>query len=132
MSVGEYMSSLVHQIKQYWSSLKIKEWTEEFLGATPDIMETGIAFGVTFAVGFFFKRYFKILFITLLFFFLALKVLEYNNFLTIHWSSIQAALGLSDKIGMSQLTELFINWVKKNGMLFIAGLVGFFIGYKLG
>lgn len=132
MSLGEYISGMVTRMKQYWESLDIKQWLAKLGGSSSEMMEASVACGLFFAIGFFFKRYFKTFFLGALLFMLIIKILEYNAFVTIHWDSVQTALGLAGKGNLPQLTELAVEWVKKNALLFGASLVGFLIGYKLG
>lgn len=132
IAVGEYISSALESVKNFWQNLDLKKWAENIGGSSAEAIEAAIYFGFSFAVGFLFKKYFKFLFASLIVSLILIKVLEYNAFISIDWSAIKTALGVSGSADFNSVVNHFFDWIKNHLLLFIATSVGFLVGYKLG
>jgi hypothetical protein len=132
MSVGEHASSLMESVKKFWADLDIKKWAESIGGSSAEAIEAAIYFGLSFGIGFLFKKYFKIVFICLVVSLFIIKGMEYLKFLVIDWDSIKTALGFGGTSDLNSVINHWFDWVKEHLLLFIAAVVGFLVGYKLG
>ncbi len=132
MSVNEYFNNAWASVKQFWIDLDVKNWLQEVAGSSSEVVDTALCFGLSFGVGFLFKRYFKSFFFTLLACVVVVKVLEYNQFITMHWDTINDAFGVGADFTFNAFAMQVIDWVKLNFILFIVSLLGFLVGYKLG
>lgn len=132
MAAEETVNAQVETAKGLWQTFNLKEWTQEIAGNSAQALEAAIYFVASFVAGFLFKKYFKIIVISLVVTALVLKFMEYNAFVTIHWDAMRTFVGLEPTADFSKIFNIGIEWVKNNVLLFIAGLVGFLIGFKLG
>ncbi len=132
MSVADYANSMVSNIKKFWSELDIKGWAEKIGGSSAEAVEAAIYFGLSFGVGFLFKKYFKQVFICLVVALFMIKIMEYANFLVIDWAAIKTFFGMTGVSDFNALTNRGFDWIKNHLLLFIATTVGFLVGYRLG
>ncbi len=61
-----------------------------------------------------------------------IKALEYNHLITIDWTAVKALAGVGQSGDFNSVLNHFFDWIKNHLLLFIASLVGFLVGYKLG
>lgn len=132
MAIAEYITAFFESVKKFWQELDIKKWAEQIGGSSAEAVEAAIYFGLSFSVGFLFKKYFKIFFICLTVTFFMIKALEYGAFLTINWQAIKAFFGISGTTDFNTFLNHCFDWIKEHLLLFIASTVGFLVGYKLG
>jgi len=136
MAVGEQINSLIESIKNFWSEFDFRAWTEKIGANSGEAFETAIYFGLSFAVGFFLRRYGRHVLFALIVSVFIIKGLEHFNFLTIDWDTIKTAfgIGLDPDGGLAQQSVIATaaEWIKANVILSIAAAVGFLIGYKVG
>lgn len=85
-------------------------------------------FGVGFLVGVLFKRYGKWIISISAAVVLALALLQYFDFITIHQDNIRLVLGLDDTQGFDVLVERSKEYLIELGVV----LVGLLLGFKLG
>lgn len=119
-------------VRSIWDKISIKQWSNEIGGSSTDAVQTAIYFGLGFAIGFLFKKYFKFAFFTLLASFLAILVLEYNQVLNINWDALNVLMGFSPSADSGAILNNIFDWIKSNLIIFISATIGFLIGYKLG
>ena len=132
MAIVEYINVVFDSTKNFWNSLDIKKWAEQVGGSSAEAVEASIYFGLTFATGFLFKKYFKFVFVCIVVTLFAIKALEYSKFLVIDWRSIKTFFGLADVVDFNMIMNKCFDWIKDHLLLFVASVVGFLVGYKLG
>jgi len=129
---AEQSASFFDTIKRFWTDFDIKKWSTQIGGSAGEAVEAVIYFGLFFAVGFLFKKYFKMLFVCCIIAILMIKGMEYAKFLTIDWTAIQTYFGFTSGFDFNILMNQALEWIKAHLLVFIASTVGFLIGYKLG
>ena len=132
MAVAEYINVVFASIKKFWNELDIKKWSENIGGSSAEAVEAALYFVLSFASGYLFKKYFKIVFISLIVTVFVIKALEYGHFLTIDWMAIKTFLGLDGASDFNTIVNRCFDWIKDHLLLFISAVVGFLVGYKLG
>lgn len=133
MSIDSTVHSILNNIKKFWQEFDLKKWSEEIGGSSSQAVQAAVYFGLSFAIGFLFKKYFKFMFMCMVVSVFIILTLHYNNLVIIETAKIKALLGLGDTGGdMSVTINRFFDWIRDNLLLFIASIVGFFVGYKLG
>lgn len=132
MAIAEYITALFESVKKFWQDLDVKQWAEQIGGSSAEAVEAAIYFGLSFSVGFLFKKYFKIFFICIVFTFFMIKALEYGTFLVIDWNAVKSFFGITAATDFNALMNQCFDWIKDHLLLFIASTVGFLVGYKLG
>lgn len=132
MAVAEYANTAFESVKKFFNELDIKKWAENVGGSSAEAVEAAIYFGLCFAIGFLFKKYFKMLFVCIIISLFMIKALEYGKFLTIDWAAIKAVLGMSGTTDANVIINHWFDWIKGHLLLFISSVVGFLVGYKLG
>lgn len=130
--VTNLFTSVIEWVKEFWEGLDIKGWAQSIGGSSSEAVEAAVYFGSGFAVGFLFKKYFKFVFLSLLFAAVFIKVLEYNQVLTIDWEAFNSMLGFESTADVSTFINSIFDWIKMNWIVFASSFVGFLIGYKLG
>lgn len=132
MAIAEYLNAFFESVKKFWQELDVKKWAEQIGGSSAEAVEAAIYFGLSFSIGFLFKKYFKILFICIVVTLFMIKALEYGNFLVINWDAIKAFFGITESLDFNIFMNRCFDWIKDHLLLFIASVVGFLVGYKLG
>jgi|SRR5579862_4441888 len=132
MAVGEYANSFLESVKKNWQELDLKKWTESIGGSSSEAVQAAVYFGLSLAIGYLFKKYFKFIFVCLFVAAFIIKAMEFSQLLVIDWATIKTMLGLSSSSDFNSTLNLFFAWVRSNLLLFIASVVGFLVGYKLG
>lgn len=132
MALAEYLNTFFENIKKLWNEFNLKTWTENIGGASAQAVEAAVYFCLSFAIGFFCKKYFKVIFLCIIFSFFVIKALEYGNFLTIDWAMIKTSMGITPTTDINTLINHGFDWIKTHLLLFITTVVGFLVGYKLG
>ena len=134
MAVGGAISSYLGTIKDFWHNFDLHKWAESIGGSSSEAVIAAIYFAASFLMGFIFKKYFKFLFFCLIFTIIAVKMLEYKEFLIIDWDAIEQWLGWGkgQPISLSVLFDTFFDWLKDHLLMAVSSVVGFLVGYKLG
>lgn len=134
MAVGESISSVIEIAKNFWQNFDIQKWAETVGGSSAEAVVAAAYFFLSFGTGFIFKRYFKYLFICLIFTVFVIKAMEYKEFMIIDWDSVEQWLGWNQgqPFSLGTVSDLFFAWLKDHLLVAIASFVGFLIGYKLG
>lgn len=132
MAVAEYINTFFENVKKFWAGLDIKKWAEQIGGSSAEAVEAAIYFGLSFGVGYLFKKYFKVVFICIVLSLFMIKAMEYAKFLTIDWQAIKSFFGMTDATDFNMVINRCFDWIKDHLLLFIAATVGFLVGYKLG
>ncbi|MBM3893151.1 hypothetical protein FJ365_01980 [Candidatus Dependentiae bacterium] len=125
-------SGMIDTVKQFFTNFDLKQWAEKIGGSSAEAIQAAVYFGLCFAIGFLFKKHFKHIFMCLVFSAFVVLGLDYLGMIMIDWPAIKAALGISAGVDLNILVTRFFDWVKEQLLLFIASVVGFFVGYKLG
>ena len=127
------LQAVVNQFKEACSRFSLEKWLQENLGIQYTMpVQAGICFVAGFLLGFIFKRYFKFLFVSVLFAGLLMVGFESLGVITIDWQAVKELIGwVSPADAQSMASQLF-EWVKNNSVAFIASLLGFLIGCKVG
>ncbi len=130
--VTTFFNSIVQKVKDFWNSLDLEQWSEKIGGTSGEAIQAAIYFGLSFAIGFLFKKYFKFCFLCLIITVVSIKALEYNGFITIDMEAIKTALGMAGEGNVNTLLNAGIEWIKGHLLVFVSSFVGFLVGYKLG
>lgn len=125
-------ASFVEWIKGIWDKINIKEWAESVGGSSAEAVQAAIYFGVGFAVGFLFKKYFRFIFFVLLVSIVIVLFLQYNKILDIDWEALNILMGFEPAADIGAMLNSMFAWIKANLIISIASAAGFLIGYKLG
>jgi len=132
MDIAGAFQSFIEWLQGLWDSIDIKGWAESVGGTSAEAIHAAVYFGGGFAIGFLFKKYFKLLFFFLLGFILITLLLEYNNIITIDYARFNVWLGFEPTADIGSILNATFDWIKENLLVFISSVVGFLIGYKLG
>ncbi|MBD3231945.1 hypothetical protein GF322_04790 [Candidatus Dependentiae bacterium] len=124
--------TFVEWIKEVWEKINIKEWAESIGGTSSEAVQASIYFGVGFAIGFLFKKYFKFLISCLLISIFLILILEYNKILEIDWQAFNVWIGFEPTADLGVILNSIFDWIKDNLLVSVSSTVGFLIGYKLG
>ena len=130
--VTSKFETVIIWLKALWSKVNIKQWAEDIGGSSSEAVQAAIYFGMGFAVGFLFKKYFKFVFFTLLSAVILILILQYNQVLTIDWTALNVLLGFEPSADIGIILNSTFDWIKQNLITFVSCAVGFLIGYKLG
>jgi len=131
-SISHGFSSVITTIKNAWNNLDLKQLSEKIGGNSSEAVQAALYFGIAFAAGFFFKKYFKFLFACLVVSLVLIKAFEYNNLLAIDWAGFKNFVGMTKGMGINAFISAQLAWIKAHVLLFVAAVVGFLIGYRLG
>src|SRR5438874_1802545 len=112
MAAVEYVTTLFESVKKFWQELDIKKWAEQIGGSSAEAIEAAIYFGLSFGIGFLFKKYFKIIFICIIFTLLTIKAFEYGSFLVIDWNSLKAFFGITETTDFNVIMNHWFDWIK--------------------
>ncbi len=132
MSVTENIWALVDRVKSFWATFDVKQWAQGIGGSSAEAIEAAVYFALSFSIGFLFKKYCKFVVVCLVVTACLIKIGEYNQFLTIDWAAIKTCLGLTPDTDLNTLMNHGCDWIKNNVVLFVAIIIGFLVGYKLG
>ena len=130
--VASKLETFVAWVKSLWVNVDVKQWAEDIGGSSSEAVQAAIYFGMGFAVGFLFKKYFKFVFFTLLTSVILILILQYNQVLNIDWQSLNILLGFEPSADIGIILNFAFDWIKQNLIIFVSCTVGFLIGYKLG
>lgn len=125
-------AGVLETVKNFFTNFDLKQWAEKIGGSSAEAIEAAVYFGLCFAIGFLFKKHFKLVFVCLAVSAFVVLGLDYLGMIVIDWPAIKATLGISAGVDFNALVTRFFDWVKEHLLLFIASVVGFFVGYKLG
>lgn len=132
MGIGDYFSSILQKIKDFWNSLDLEAWSAKIGGTSSEAIQAAVYFGLFFAVGFLFKKYFKFFFACIIVAIILMKVLEYNGYVQIDMLAIKKVVGLGPEGDFNTLLTNCFDWIKEHVLVFSASFVGFLVGCKLG
>ena len=96
------------------------------------IIEIFAFLGVGFIVGYFLKKYFKYVLLSLVVIIVAAFILDYSSIIHIDWIKIRQILGIAPTDTIDSVFNVAIDWIKANILVTIASIVGFLLGYKVG
>lgn len=129
-------TTLMDHIKNFWNTFDLKALSEKIGGSSAQAVEAVIYFGISFGIGFLFKKFFRVIFISLIVTGLLVFILSYNNMLTIDWNAIKAFGGFTPEadfhVIVKSLGGQLVDWIKVNVIAAVAAAVGFLLGYMLG
>lgn len=95
------------------------------------IVELAIYFGAGFLIGFFFKRFARIIAFAALAF-IILYVLQQLNIMVIaiNWNSIEQFLGIQFTQPNADVLSQLWDWIRAHIWLTLSGIIGFYLGLK--
>ena len=132
MGIADMFNSAVQWIKDFWNNLDLQKLSEKMGGTSGEEVQAGIYFGVFFATGFLFKKYFKFVLSCLIVSIILIKVAEYNGFLQINMEALKTSFGMVPGGDWNALINTGFDWIKQHVLVFVSSVVGFLVGYKLG
>ena len=132
MAIADTFNSFVQAVKDFWKDFDLKRLSEKIGGTSAEAIQAAMYFGIFFGIGFVLKKYFKFLFGALIVMVVMVKVMEYNQLITVNWTALQTLVGMGQTGDFNSLMNASISWIKQNILVFVASVIGFLIGYKLG
>ena len=130
-TISENFHAFVDKIKLWWQEFNLQTLSERVGGSSAEAIQAAVYFGVAFISGFFFKKYAKFLIITMVILGVTMKLLEYNNVITIHWETMRIMTGIESPFDFNIFMKTSFAWIKQNILLTVAAALGFLVGYKL-
>ena len=130
-TISESFHSFVGKIKLWWQEFNLQALSEKVGGSSAEAIQAAVYFGIAFVTGFLFKKYAKFLVIVLCLMAVAMTLMEYNNFISVHWDAIRSFFGIEAPFDMNMLIKNSFAWVKQHILLTVAAALGFLVGYKL-
>lgn len=124
--------SLAAWAKNSWHTFDFQQWSEEIGGTSASAVRAAVCFGLGFALGFLFRKYFKMVLFSVAVVLVSIKLLEYNQVLTVSWDGAQELVGIQAGSDVNNFLQFLFEWVRNNIVMFISGSVGFFVGHRLG
>ncbi len=118
--------------KNIWNKVDFDKWAKELGDSSSTAIQAALYFVLGFTIGFLFRKYLKVVLTCILLSLILVKVLEYNGVLEIDWDAVKTLFGFSPAAEWGAILDFYLAWIKARIVLVISGLVGFFIGYKLG
>ena len=136
-SATEIFNSVSDNVKTFWKNFDLKKWAESVGGSSAQAIQAAVYFGLSFAIGFLFKKYFKFIFMSLIVALFVIAFLHYNKLgVFVDFKAIKLMIGLGDATstasGINAVINKFFDWIRDNALLTISSVVGFFVGYTLG
>lgn len=113
---------------KYWHDL-LKTKLAGYPAYLPDII---IGFPLGFVIGFLFKTFGRFLIIGLIVTAAVLWLADYMNFITIHRSQVESLVGMQPFHSFQDLYNYMVTMVREHVAGFIALVIGFLLGCKLG
>jgi hypothetical protein len=132
MAAGDILTNTISSFKNFWQNFDVKSFAQRIGGSSSEAIIATVYFALFFSIGILFKKYFKFLFGCLTISIILIKIMEYNGLLYINWETIKLSAGISSSQDFNALINEFLGWIKNNIFLFVASIIGFLIGYKLG
>lgn len=122
------------QTLPWWQSIQqqLESWVQQFNISLQDIARIVSFFGIGFFTGFLLKkylRYFFIITLTLIFFFI---VFDRFGIILVDWVHIQQLTGIDPQSTIQQTGEQILAMAQAHIILVISGFIGFLIGYRVG
>ena len=118
--------------KGLWGSFSLEKWTNDMGGSSATWLRAGVWLSTGFAVGYLFRKYFTFLVCAVISAIIMVKWLEYQQILTIEWTSLKTIIGVDAAADINQNIMAVFGWIKANMVMFIAVVGGFLLGYRLG
>jgi uncharacterized membrane protein (Fun14 family) len=131
-AINEHLHALIEYLKNFWHNFDIKKWSESIGGSSAEAVQTAIYFVLSFALGFLFKKYFKLIFVCFIVTLFSIKAMEVAKLIIIDWQAIKTLFGITSEADFNAILNTFFIWIKHNLLLFISCVIGFLVGYKLG
>ena len=128
-TVAEKASTWADKVKSY---AHLDGLSERFNISSQQFIEVVTYLGISFFVGFIFKKYSKSIIIGGIAIVLALIFLEAFEIVTIDWVQLRQMTGVNPQIQVSELLGIWIQLARENIMIVVSVVIGFFIGYKVG
>lgn len=135
MELTKTLQTFFDSVKNMWLQFDLKAWANNLGGSSSQAILAAVYFGLSFAIGYLFKKYFKFLFMSLIVAGFVIVLAHYNGLITINMGAIKNLFGIGTKVtggDVNILINRFFDWVRDNLLYFISCVVGFFVGYKLG
>lgn len=128
-TVQAYLTMFFESARKFWQEFDLKKWADGVGGSSAEAVMATVYFLLSFAVGFLCRKYFKYVFICVLFTFFTIKGLEYVKIIYVDWRAIRYVTGM---VTGGNLFETIFSWIRMHLLLFVATVIGFLVGYKLG
>lgn len=130
------LTGTMDKVKGFWNDFDLQKWSHK-IGGTPtaaEAIQAGIYFCISFGIGYFLKKYFKTIILSLLISAIIIKGMEYYKLLEIDWNVVKNLLGVTPdkKDPLTLLLQNLVEWIKNNVIIAIASFVGFILGYRIG
>ena len=123
---------VLDNVREFFSSFDLDAKLES-MGITYSVpVQAALCFGFGFAVGFLFKKSFKILLVSLIVTCLIIMFLESYGVLTMDWPALKALTGFAPEATVQSMVMSAFDWIRENILVFGAGLIGFLLGNRFG
>lgn len=125
----EKAASWFDTVKEY---TRFDELSDRINLSSQQFIEIVTYLGISFFVGFLFKKYFRHFFVAIAAIIVALVVFEALEVITIDWVQLRQMTGVSPQETLGGLVSMWIEIAKLNLAIVVSIVIGFFIGYKVG
>jgi uncharacterized membrane protein (Fun14 family) len=132
VQVQEMTKTFIDRIKEFFANFDLGSWLESIGIPYTLPVQAALCFGTGFAIGFLFKKFFKTFFFGFILAILLIKFLEYQNVLIIDWQAVYSMFGIAPGADTQAVIQGLFGWIKENIVVFLATLIGFLLGCKLG
>jgi uncharacterized membrane protein (Fun14 family) len=130
---GTVVDRVKDGINNVISTPTVEGWLQKLGLSVDDAVNMALYFGVSFAVGFLFKKYFKFAVGCVLVIGALTFLMHSNEIVAIDWEALKSFIGFDPmNTDVKSVFTVGVEWVKANVAQFLAGAAGFLFGYKLG
>ncbi|MBM3886356.1 hypothetical protein FJ364_00345 [Candidatus Dependentiae bacterium] len=132
MAVADSINKVFDIIKGHLEKVDLKKWSQEIGGSSAEAVHAALYFLLAFGVGFLLKKYCRYVLSGVVIALIMIKLLDYNQLISIDWAAIKALTGVGSAADLNTLVNTSIVWIKGNIFLFGASVIGVLLGYRLG
>ena len=125
--------SVMAQIQQTVTQFDFETWLQENFGIAYTMpVQAGICFFTGFLLGFIFKRYFKLMFVSLMVAGFLLVLGEQLELVSINWNAVYGTTDWFKQTDVRSMISQTIDWMGNNVVPFVSSMIGFLLGCKVG
>lgn len=132
MVSSETQSTVKGWLESLKQTLHLEEIAQKLNISVETLGQTMLFFGTGLIVGFLYKRIGRQLVFAILACVVLLWVLSHFDFITIHMDNFKELIGVSTNDTVGNVFEMFGSWVKEHVAQVIAGIIGLYLGSKVG
>ncbi len=111
---------------------QVVQWLHSLALTPARIFELMAYTGVSFFVGFLFKKYLRLMVYFAILCFGVLWLLQSFDLIVIDWTKIEQVLHWASNGTVSELWQNYLVLIKKHVVVLVCGVLGFIFGYRMG